>query len=86
MSDIRYGKMGLIDFPIPNVAAAKEYIDAGIPHWVYYCCGPRGAYLNRFFDTPLVKIRMSGWLYLPSPRPAVFSIGDTISGTSWTWA
>jgi hypothetical protein len=63
MSDIRYGKMGLIDFPIPNVAAAKEYIDAGIPHWVYFCCGPRGAYLNRFFDTPLPKIRMSGWLY-----------------------
>ena len=63
MSDIRYGKMGLIDFPIPNVAAAKEYLDAGIPHWVYYCCGPRGAYLNRFFDTPLAKIRMSGWLF-----------------------
>ncbi|MHB0958357.1 MAG: DUF4091 domain-containing protein [Pirellulaceae bacterium] len=63
MSDIRYGKMGLIDFPIPNVAAAKEYIDAGIPHWVYYCCGPRGAYLNRFCDTPLEKIRMSGWLF-----------------------
>lgn len=63
MSDVRYGKMGLIDFPIPNVATASQYLDAGVPHWVYYCCGPRGAYLNRFFDTPLAKIRMSGWLY-----------------------
>jgi len=63
MSDIRYGKMKLIDLPVPNVAAASEYIAAGIPHWVYYCCGPRGRYLNRFFDTPLAKIRMSGFLF-----------------------
>ena len=63
MSDLRYGKLNLIDYPVPNVAAAQEYLQAGIPHWVYYCCGPRGQYLNRFFDTPLVKIRMSGWLF-----------------------
>lgn len=63
MSDLRYGKLNLIDYPVPNVAAAGEYLQAGIPHWVYYCCGPRGQYLNRFFDTPLVKIRMSGWLF-----------------------
>jgi hypothetical protein len=63
MSDIRYGRLNLIDYPVPNVAAAGEYLQAGIPHWVYYCCGPRGQYLNRFFDTPLVKIRMSGWLF-----------------------
>ena len=63
MSDVNYGKMHLIDGPVPNVQAAKAYIDAGIPHWVYYCCGPRGEYLNRFFDTPLAKIRMSGWLF-----------------------
>jgi hypothetical protein len=63
MSDVKYGRMHLIDGPVPNVAAAKAYIDEGIPHWVYYCCGPRGEYLNRFFDTPLPKIRMSGWLF-----------------------
>ncbi len=63
MSDVQYGKMHLIDGPVPNVAAAKAYLDAGIPHWVYYCCGPRGEHLNRFFDTPLSKIRMSGWLF-----------------------
>lgn len=63
MSDVNYGKMHLIDAPVPNVAAAKAYIDENIPHWVYYCCGPRDVYLNRFLDTPLTKIRMSGWLF-----------------------
>jgi hypothetical protein len=64
MSDIRYGREeGLTDIPVPAVHAAQAYIDEGIPHWVYYCMGPRGPYLNRFFDTPLPKIRMSGWLF-----------------------
>ena len=63
LSDIRYGKMDLIDFPIPIANAANEYIAEGIPHWVYYCCFPRGVYINRFFDTPLAKIRMAGWLF-----------------------
>lgn len=64
MSDIRYGREpGLTDIPVPAVHAAQGYIDEKIPHWVYYCTGPRGPYLNRFFDTPLAKIRMSGWLF-----------------------
>ncbi|AGA31408.1 DUF4091 domain-containing protein [Singulisphaera acidiphila] len=63
LSDIEYGKEGLTDIPIPLVSAAQAYIDAKIPHWVYYCCGPTGPWLNRFMDTPLSKIRMSGWLF-----------------------
>ena len=63
LSEVRYGKMGLTDIPIPLINAAQGYIDAGIPHWVYFCTVPRGSYLNRFFDTPLAKIRMSGWLF-----------------------
>jgi hypothetical protein len=64
MSDIRYGRdPGITDIPVPAVHAAKGYIDEKIPHWVYYCTGPRGPYLNRFFDTPLSKIRMNGWLF-----------------------
>jgi len=63
LSDIRYGKEGLTDMPIPIVSSAQAYIDANIPHWVYYCCGPQGPWLNRFMDTPLSKIRMSGWLF-----------------------
>ena len=42
LSDIRYGKEGLTDIPIPLVSAAQAYIDAKIPHWVYYCCAPTG--------------------------------------------
>jgi Domain of unknown function (DUF4091) len=63
LSDIRYGKEGLTDMPIPIVSSAQAYIDAKIPHWVYYCCSPHGPWLNRFMDTPLSKIRMSGWLF-----------------------
>jgi hypothetical protein len=64
MSDIRYGReKGLTDIPVPAVHAAQGYIDEKIPHWVYYCTGPRGPWLNRFFDTPLPKIRMNGWLF-----------------------
>lgn len=63
LSEVRYGKEGLTDYPVPIISSAPAYIDAKIPHWVYYCCGPRGKYLNRFMDTPLPKIRMSGWLF-----------------------
>jgi hypothetical protein len=63
LSAIEYGKQGLTDMPIPMVNAAQAYIEADIPHWVYYCCAPTGAWLNRFMDTPLPKIRMSGWLF-----------------------
>ena len=63
LSEVRYGKENLTDYPIPIISSAPDYIREGIPHWVYYCCGPRGAYVNRFMDTPLIKIRMTGWLF-----------------------
>jgi hypothetical protein len=63
LSDIRFGREGLTDYPIPSIAAARDYAEAGIPALTYFCCGPRGQYLNRFIDTPLPKIRMSGWLF-----------------------
>jgi len=63
LSSIKYGREGITDIPIPVVSSAQAYIDAGIPHWVYFCCNPTGPWLNRFLDTPLAKIRMSGWLF-----------------------
>lgn len=63
LSDVRYGREGLTDIPIPIVSSAQAYIDEKIPHWVYYCCSPHGPWLNRFLDTPLPKVRMSGWLF-----------------------
>jgi len=63
LSDIQYGRQGLTDMPIPMVNAAQAYIDEKIPHWVYYCCAPQGEWVNRFMDTPLIKVRMSGMLF-----------------------
>jgi hypothetical protein len=63
LSEIEYGREGLTDMPIPSINVARQYAEAGIPSWVYYCCGPRGPYLNRKMDTPLAKIRMHGFLF-----------------------
>lgn len=63
LSDVRYGREHLTDIPIPIISSAQDYIKEGIPHWVYFCTGPRNKWLNRLYDTPLAKIRMSGWLF-----------------------
>jgi hypothetical protein len=63
LSDIRYGRQGLTDIPVPQLGSAHKYIKENIPHWVYYCCEPTGPWLNRFQDTPLPKIRMAGFLF-----------------------
>lgn len=63
LSNIKYGREKLVDIPIPKVDAASEFIAEKIPHWVYYCQTPQGSFLNRFFDTPLAKIRMAGFLF-----------------------
>ena len=63
LSNIEYGREGLVDIPIPLLPEAKAYFDEKIPHWVYFATSPKGSYLNRFFDTPLPKLRMAGWLF-----------------------
>jgi hypothetical protein len=63
LSEISFAQAGLTDVPIPIIATAPDFVRAGLPAWVYFCCGPRGQYLNRLLDTPLVKVRMSGWLF-----------------------
>ena len=63
LSDIRYGREGLVDVPVPSIRTTRQYVDERIPCWTYFCCGPRGRYLNRLLDTPLAKIRMAGWLF-----------------------
>ena len=63
LSDIRLAREGLVDMPIPSISVTKQFVEAGIPSWTYLCCAPRGRYLNRLLDTPLAKVRMSGWLF-----------------------
>lgn len=63
LSEIVYGREHVTDMPIPNIQMTKAFVDENIPCMTYFCCGPRGTYLNRLLDTPLTKIRMSGWLF-----------------------
>jgi len=63
MSDPRYAVEKLTDTPIPSIVTAPHFTEVGCPAWVYFCCGPRGRYLQRFLDTPLPKLRMAGWLF-----------------------
>ncbi|MCG2679334.1 MAG: DUF4091 domain-containing protein [Kiritimatiellae bacterium] len=63
LSDIRFAKEKLVDMPVPSIRTAKQFWAEQIPCWHYYCCSPRGDYLNRHLETPLALIRMSGWLF-----------------------
>jgi len=63
MSDPRFATDKLSDMPVPSIATAPAFTAAGCPAWVYFCCGPREKFLQRLLDTPLAKIRMSGWLF-----------------------
>jgi hypothetical protein len=67
LSDVDFGREGLTDMPIPSITKALDFEAAGIPSWCYYCCGPRGLYLNRLLDTPLPKIAMHGFLFYRWP-------------------
>ena len=62
LSDISFAREGLTDIPIPVINCASEFMAEGFPAWAYFCCCPRGKYLNRFMDTSLIKIKMTGWL------------------------
>lgn len=63
LSQLSFAKEGLVDMPIPILNEAPAFAKAGYPAWCYFCGGPRDEYLNRELDTPLAKIRMSGWLF-----------------------
>ncbi|MFA5204674.1 MAG: DUF4091 domain-containing protein [Lentisphaeria bacterium] len=63
LSDVRFALEKLTDMPAASIGEAATFQAHQVPHWVYFCCGPRGRFLNRLLDTPLAKIRMSGWLF-----------------------
>jgi hypothetical protein len=67
LSEIEYGREHLTDMPVPSTRTALDFHEEGIPSWCYYCCGPRGHYVQRLMDTPLPKIRMNGWLFYRWP-------------------
>jgi hypothetical protein len=63
LSELSFAESGLTDIPVASVRTSKQFYEAGIPRWDYFCCGPRGEFLNRLVDTPLAKIRGAGWLF-----------------------
>jgi hypothetical protein len=67
LTEIEFARQGLTDMPIPSIRTALNFVQEGIPCWCYYCCGPRGRYLNRLLDTPLPKIAMHGLLFYRWP-------------------
>ena len=67
LSEIEFAREGAMDMPIPSIRTALDFHAEGIESWCYYCCGPRGRYLNRLLDTPLPKIAMHGMLFYRWP-------------------
>ncbi len=67
LSEIRFGREKLTDMPVPSISTALDFMAEDIPCWCYYCCGPRGKFMNRLLDTPLAKIAMHGFLFYRWP-------------------
>jgi hypothetical protein len=63
LSEIEFAREGLVDMPVPSISTTMQFVRAGVPCWTYFCCGPRGRFLQRLMDTPLAKIRAAGWLF-----------------------
>jgi len=55
-----------VDHPVPLESAYERFVaESGIPAeqiWFYYCCGPTGAWPNRFIDYPLTRVRIFTWV------------------------
>ena len=63
LSDFEFIQEGAVDFPVPHLHAApgiRAKTDG--PVWTYFCCGPKGRFVNRALDSPLYKFRLLGWL------------------------
>ncbi len=62
LTEIEFAHQGLTDMPVPSIRKALDFVEADIPCWCYYCCGPRDRFLNHLLDTPLAKMAMHGML------------------------
>ena len=67
VSEIEFGREKLVDMPVPTISTALDFYKEGIESWCYYCCGPRGEFLQHLMDTPLAKIAMHGFLFYRWP-------------------
>jgi hypothetical protein len=61
LSEVEFAREGVTDMAVPKTSSVPDFLSEGFDVWAYYCCWPRGPYINRLFDTPLSKIRMTGF-------------------------
>lgn len=62
LSDYEFIDAEALDVPVPIVGCVNKFKKANKKCMCYFCCGPKLGYVNRFLDTPLQTIRMTGWL------------------------
>jgi hypothetical protein len=74
-----------IDHPVPLESVYENFVQtSGIPQkniWFYYCCGPTGAWPNRFIDYPLIRVRIFTWLAFKHGVPGFLHWGLN----HWDW-
>ncbi|MBC8234256.1 DUF4091 domain-containing protein [bacterium] len=74
-----------IDHPVPLESVYEQFVErSGIPEeqiWFYYCCGPTGAWPNRFIDYPLIRVRIFTWLAFKHGIPGFLHWGLN----HWSW-
>ncbi len=65
LSDLDFVERGEIDMPIVATDRAQPFLDAGVPHWLYYCIDQTRDVANRFMALPALRNRVIGTqLYL----------------------
>lgn len=61
LSDVNFCRRGVVDVPVCVTSHAKDFLEQGVPHFAYYCCGPCNHYYsNRFFVMPPERTRVIG--------------------------
>jgi hypothetical protein len=74
-----------VDHPVPLESVYEEFTasDGVIKDdvWFYYCCGPTGAWPNRFIDYPLIRTRIFTWLAFKHGIPGFLHWGLN----HWGW-
>ena len=74
-----------IDHPVPLESVYEDFVrSSGIPKeqiWFYYCCGPTGAWPNRFIDYPLIRVRIFTWIAFKYGIPGFLHWGLN----HWDW-
>ena len=77
LSDPAYAS--LVDYPVPLECAYQRLCDEGkravSDVWMYYCCGPTGAWPNRFVEYPLIRVRIFSWVCFQKNIPGFLHWG-----------